>query len=107
YESLWNLAAFGALIWVERRFRDRLLDGDVFLLYLMSYATIRFLLDFVRLDSNGLGFITTAQIVSLVSFLVAGGIFIVRHRRLAAKSSVMGDSQPASKAESVVPPGRA
>lgn len=80
YESLWNLAAFAALIWIERRFRDRLRSGDLVLFYLMSYATIRFLLDFLRLDSNGFGFITTAQLVSLVTFLVALGIFIVRHR---------------------------
>lgn len=80
YESLWNLAAFAALLWVERRFKDRLRSGDLTLLYLMSYATIRFLLDFVRLDSNGFGFITTAQLVSLATFIIAGGILIVRHR---------------------------
>jgi len=87
YESLWNLAAFGALLWIERRFKDRLRSGDLILIYLMSYATIRFLLDFVRLDSNGFGFITTAQLVSLATFFIAGGIFIVRHRLPARERS--------------------
>ncbi len=81
YESLWNLVAFGALLWIERRYRDRLRDGDIFLLYVMFYAIIRFFLDFVRLDSNGLGFITTAQIVSFLAFLAAGGALIFWHRK--------------------------
>src|SRR5438477_17245 len=41
YESLWNLLTAIALIAVERRYSDRLRDGDLTLLYLMSYATIR------------------------------------------------------------------
>lgn len=81
YESLLNLAACGLLIWIERRFRGRLRDGDLFLIYLMMYPTIRFVLDFVRLDSNTLGIITTAQFVSIVTFIAAGAILFVRHRR--------------------------
>ncbi len=85
YESLMNLAAFGILLWVERRFRDQLRDGDLILIYFMLYPLIRFTLDFVRLDSNGFGVITTAQLVSLVAFLIAAALLIVRHRQPASK----------------------
>ncbi len=81
YESLWNLAAAGVLFWIERRFRDRLRQGDLFFVYLILYAIGRFLLDFVRLDSNGFGPITTAQLVSLLAAFGAGAILIIRHRQ--------------------------
>src|SRR5450432_60552 len=93
YESLWNLGAFVALILIERRFRDRIRTGDLLLMYLMSYATIRFFLDFVRLDSNGLGFVTTAQLVSLVVFVCAAVILFVRHRSPARVESVRASIQ--------------
>lgn len=83
YESLWNLATFGVLILIERRLRNSLRDGDLMLVYLMLYGTGRFLLDFVRLDSNGFGPITTAQLVSLGIFVVAGVLLFLRHRLFA------------------------
>lgn len=81
YESLWNLGAGLALIWIDRRFRNRLREGDILLLYLMEYPVIRFLLDFLRLDSNLFGPLTTAQVVSLIVFFGAGTILVLRHRR--------------------------
>jgi phosphatidylglycerol:prolipoprotein diacylglycerol transferase len=80
YESLWNAAAGFALLWISARFRGWLRDGDVLLLYLMQYAVIRFLLDFVRLDSHGLGPLTTAQVVSLLTCFAAGAWLWWRHR---------------------------
>jgi phosphatidylglycerol:prolipoprotein diacylglycerol transferase len=84
YESLWNLAAIFVLLRVERRFRAVLRPGDLMLAYLMLYATIRFLLDFVRLDSNGIGPLTTAQWVSLASGVIALAVLVLRHLRPAA-----------------------
>jgi len=81
YESLWNLISLGIILQIERRFRGRLRDGDLMAIYLMFYATGRFLLDFVRLDSNGIGPLTTAQWLSATIFVVAGVILFVRHRR--------------------------
>lgn len=80
YESLWSLLSFGILLLVERRFRDKLLTGDLALVYLMLYPIGRFFLDFVRLDSNGIGPLTTAQLVSLATCLVAVIILVARHR---------------------------
>jgi phosphatidylglycerol:prolipoprotein diacylglycerol transferase len=87
YEALWNLAAAALLLWIDKRFADRLKDGDLLLLYLMEYPLIRFLLDFIRLDSNGFGPLTTAQIVSLVTFVIALVVLIWRHRQPAQRQA--------------------
>lgn len=81
YESLWSLASAGVLFWIERRFQDRLRQSDLFFIYLILYPIGRFLLDFVRLDSNGFGPITTAQLISLLIAFSAIVVMIVRHRQ--------------------------
>jgi phosphatidylglycerol---prolipoprotein diacylglyceryl transferase len=55
YESLWNLGNMALLLWVSRRFPEKLKIGDIFLLYLILYPLGRFLLEFLRLDSSQLG----------------------------------------------------
>ncbi|HVU11401.1 MAG TPA: prolipoprotein diacylglyceryl transferase [Phototrophicaceae bacterium] len=80
YESLMNLFCMALLLWIERRFKSILRAGDIMLMYLMLYAVVRFLLDFVRLDSNGIGPLTTAQWVSTTIFVVAGIVLVGRHR---------------------------
>lgn len=97
YESIWNVASFGLLLLIERRFRERLRNGDLLLVYLMLYATGRFLLDFVRLDSNGFGPITTAQLVSLLAFAGAGAVLYGRHRQPGAPKMGVGAGQQPSK----------
>jgi len=81
YESIWDLLSFGFLLLIERRYRNRLLNGDLVLVYLILYPVGRFLLDYVRLDSNGFGFLTTAQIISLIIGIGATLALILRHRR--------------------------
>jgi phosphatidylglycerol:prolipoprotein diacylglycerol transferase len=81
YESLWNLALAFTLLWVWRRFRGRLLTGDLFLLYLVGYPLGRFLLEFIRIDivrAYGLNF---NQTVMLLTAIVAAAALILRHRR--------------------------
>jgi len=80
YEMLWNLASVVFLLWLARRFSDRLKSGDIFLVYLMTYPLIRFLLEFLRLDSSYLGGINANQILALVILIIAGLILIFRHR---------------------------
>jgi phosphatidylglycerol:prolipoprotein diacylglycerol transferase len=80
YESLWNLASCGLLLLIERRFRERLRDGDIFFVYLILYSIGRFALDFLRLDSNGFGPITTAQLVSLAVISGSLALLVIRRR---------------------------
>lgn len=81
YESLWNFGIVALLLWLGRRFQDRLLAGDLFLIYLVAYATGRFLLEFLRIDPSSIGGININQtVMAAVIFLSAGGL-IWRHIR--------------------------
>lgn len=48
YESLWNLAAFFVIIWLDKRHSFK--GGQVMCLYLMAYGPIRVLMETLRLD---------------------------------------------------------
>ncbi len=54
YESLWSLGNMFLLLWLSRRFAERLRPGSLFLVYLILYPSARFLLDFLRLDASAL-----------------------------------------------------
>lgn len=79
YESLWTLGTALFLIWLDRQYGKRLKPGDLFLSYLASYAVIRFLLDFLRLDASMLGGYSTNQVVMGLVFLASAGLLIYRH----------------------------
>lgn len=81
YESLWNFGIVGVLLWVGRRYDDWLMDGDLFLIYLIMYPFGRFMLEFLRLDPARFGSININQTVMLLVMLAAAGVFIWRHRR--------------------------
>ncbi len=51
YESLANLIIAGLLLWMFFKMKDRLV-GMVFQVYLILYPTVRFLLEFLRLDPS-------------------------------------------------------
>jgi phosphatidylglycerol:prolipoprotein diacylglycerol transferase len=80
YESLWNLANMGLLIWITRRFPDRLKTGDVFLVYLVTYPFGRFMLDFLRLDASQLGGINANQTFMAIVAVLAIITLFIRHR---------------------------
>jgi phosphatidylglycerol---prolipoprotein diacylglyceryl transferase len=80
YESLWSLVAFFVLLNVYRRYRSRLLPGDVFLFFLMQYSVIRFILEFLRVEVTLVGSINLSQLVSVVVFVAALVYFVYRHR---------------------------
>lgn len=81
YESLWNLLNMGLLLWLERKFPDKLKEGDLFLTYLIGYPVGRFFLEFLRLDSPRFGTININQTIMLVVIVVASLLLYWRHRR--------------------------
>jgi phosphatidylglycerol:prolipoprotein diacylglycerol transferase len=95
YESIWNLATAAALVYVTWRYRDKLASGIVASIYFISYSTIRFFLEFIRLDSPmaGGGF-TIAQIVALGVIVVATGVLIWR-----TKAGQRPSGQPSPQSE--------
>lgn len=80
YESLWNLAIFGLLIFIARR---KTFDGQIAGLYMILYSVGRFFIEGLRTDSLMIAGLRTAQIASIL--LIIGGIsfmLIVRKRGL-------------------------
>jgi phosphatidylglycerol:prolipoprotein diacylglycerol transferase len=88
YESLWNLGLALALLWVWRRFRNWLLPGDLFLLYLVGYPLGRFLLEFIRIDFVSAYGVNFNQAVMLLTAIVAALVIFVRHRRVQTRATV-------------------
>lgn len=81
YESLWSLASVFFLIWVGRKYQNQVEKGSIFLIYLITYPTIRFLLDFLRLDASMVAGINANQAVMVVVGVVVAGILLFRHAR--------------------------
>ena len=80
YESLWNLMIVGALLYIARRFQDRLLPGDLLLTYGILYPVGRFLVEFQRPDAWTIAGIPTAQIIAIISIVVCSSLLLYRHR---------------------------
>lgn len=81
YESLWDLLGFALLVSLRHR-RHLFRRGEVFLTYVMWYSFGRFFIEGMRTDSLMLGsVIRVSQLLSLVFFIVALGLLIIRRRR--------------------------
>lgn len=75
YESLWNLALCGALLWIQRRYR--LAAGRLLGVYLIGYGTGRFWIEGLRIDpANSAGGLRLNQWVALTA-IVAGAIYLI------------------------------
>jgi phosphatidylglycerol:prolipoprotein diacylglycerol transferase len=82
YESLWNFLVFLLLLFLARRYRDRLLPGELFGIYLSLYSLGRFFNEFIRLDSPFLGGINIAQGVAVACIVSTVGLMLYRRRLL-------------------------
>ena len=81
YESLWNLANMGLLLWLSRRYQAKLKTWDVFFVYMIFYGFGRFMLEFLRLDPAPLGTFNANQSFMAVA-VVAGAVgLILNHRK--------------------------
>ena len=80
YEFVWNLLNAGTLIWLSRRFKDRLKAGDLFLIYLIIYGTGRFFLEYLRLDPSPVAGINANQTLMAVIVITSTVSLFLRHR---------------------------
>lgn len=80
YEALWNLGSVFLLLWISRRFEEKLKPGDVFLAYMVTYPIIRILLDFIRLDASMVGGINANQVFMALILILALGLLFFRRR---------------------------
>src|SRR6185295_19296401 len=85
YESFVMLAVFFFLLWLHKK---KKFNGQVILAYVVIYATVRFLIEFVRDDPRGdiwglttITGLSTSQLIGLVAGIAALIPLIVRWRR--------------------------
>jgi phosphatidylglycerol:prolipoprotein diacylglycerol transferase len=80
YESGLNLALYLSLAFFYRRKR---FEGQVFAVYLMSYAILRAFVEMFRgdyADQNFTGLLTPGQQVSIGIFVAGAALYIIRSR---------------------------
>ncbi|MDQ3301907.1 MAG: prolipoprotein diacylglyceryl transferase [Actinomycetota bacterium] len=87
YESIWNVLVCFVLLWVARRFAERLKEGDLFLLYVSLYSVGRFFVETLRIDPAFLigGTIRGNLLVSSVLALGFAMVLLLRHSRPTGK----------------------
>jgi phosphatidylglycerol:prolipoprotein diacylglycerol transferase len=86
YEAIYNLINVAVLLWIGRKFADRLKTGDIFLTYLIIYPVGRFLLEFLRLDPSPVAGVNINQTLMAVIAVLATAVLIFRHRKPEAAS---------------------
>jgi len=79
YESLWSLGNLFVLLWLGRKYQDRLKTGDLLLTYMVIYPMGRFLLEFLRLDAAFVGDLNINQSIMAVVALASAAALVWRH----------------------------
>jgi len=87
YESIWDVIVCLLLLWIARRFAERLKAGDVFLLYVSFYSVGRFFVETLRIDPAFLigGTLRGNLFVSSILALGFAMIVLLRHSRTERK----------------------
>lgn len=80
YESILSFINLVLLLWISRRFVEKLKTGDLFLIYLFNTSVIRFLLEYVRLDVALINGINVNQMFMAALAISLGLYFSVRSR---------------------------
>jgi phosphatidylglycerol:prolipoprotein diacylglycerol transferase len=105
YESIWSFLSFLLLLWLARRKSERLLPGELLVIYLTLYAIGRTLLETVRLDSRtvslfGLDLPLAVATVVSIGMAAAGILFVVIRRARRAGPASSGGPRQASAGQS-------
>lgn len=80
YESIYNFLNMFFLLWISRRYPDRLKPGDLILLYAIIYPVGRFFLEFLRLDAAQVFGINANQTFMAIVALASAALLYWRHR---------------------------
>lgn len=77
YESLWSLLNMAFLLYLGRKYQEKLQTGSLFLIYLIIYGVGRVLLEYLRLDvSVQLGININQAFMALI--VIAASLLLVR-----------------------------
>jgi phosphatidylglycerol:prolipoprotein diacylglycerol transferase len=94
YESLWSIFNLFLLLFLGRKFEEKLKPGDIFWVYLIVYPVGRFLLEFIRLDPSFVGGINANQLTMAVVAVFGALMLILNHVR---------KEKPADDEEKLIP----
>ncbi len=79
YESLSGVLGALVLIWLARRFSDRLRTGDLLLAFFVWYGSVRFVLEPLKANDWRIDGVPTAQIVAGITVGIAVLALVLRH----------------------------
>ena len=85
YESMWNLVGCVLLLFIGRKFKQRLLDGDILFLYIIYYSIGRFFLEGLKIDVWTLSGIPTARWITGIAIVVSIAVMAYRRYRVSHK----------------------
>jgi len=86
YESMWNLVGCVLLLFIGRKFKQRLLDGDILFLYIIYYSIGRFFLEGLKIDVWTLSGIPTARWITGIAIVVSIAVIMYRRYIIPRKS---------------------
>ena len=101
YESIFNFLNMGILIWVGRKYQDKQKDGDIFLIYLISYPIYRFFMEYLRLDNSYVGGINANQTMMLVVAVLSAGVIAWRHLKKSKPNQLDDDGETEPETDNV------
>ncbi len=100
YESLWNLALCGGLLYIDRRWGDRLKPGRLFAVYVAGYTFARFFIERIRIDpANEIGGLRVNEWVSAIVFVAAVGFLVVDGFTQPAAASAAADDDESGETD--------
>ncbi len=82
YESILNLIGFGLLMWIGRKYVKQLLDGELFMIYVVYYSFVRFILEGIKIDVWKLWGFPTARWITIIAVLAVMIITVIRRKQL-------------------------
>ena len=100
YESLWNLALCGVLLWIDRR--GQLKPGRLMAVYLVGYFSGRFWIEGIRIDrAHVIAGLRLNQWVALAVVVCAGSFLLLDRFRSRTESEPITAIVESSAAESI------
>jgi phosphatidylglycerol:prolipoprotein diacylglycerol transferase len=103
YESISGLVGMLTLLWLARRFSERLRTGEIALIFFVWYAAVRFSLEFLRVDNWTFFGIPMAQLISVIVIVVSILLLLMRHRRIPPGLARPLDPQPVDDPDGPTP----
>jgi phosphatidylglycerol:prolipoprotein diacylglycerol transferase len=91
YESLSGVLGAITLLWIARRWGSRMRPGDLFLIFIIWYAVVRFALETFRTGNWTFFGVPTAMLVSAIAIVATLLVLAYRHRPGAADGDRWGE----------------